>query len=78
VWFAAAWLAENAGVFLNVVALSVGAASVVVPLTGAERIFVRLLSLLFLRGVEVLTPRIVVGTALPVLGIYLVTALPGG
>jgi drug/metabolite transporter (DMT)-like permease len=37
-------------------------------------IFVLLLSFLFLRGIERLTARVVVGTVLIVLGVYLITA----
>jgi drug/metabolite transporter, DME family len=76
-YFVAAGVAENAAVFLNVMALSVGAVSVVAPLYGAAPIFVLLLSFLFLRGVESLSGRIVAGTILIVLGIYLITALSG-
>jgi uncharacterized membrane protein len=75
VHFVAAGVAENAGVFLTVVALSLGTVSVVTPLTGSAPIFVLLLSFLFLRGVETLTGRIVAGTVLIVLGVYLITAL---
>ena len=73
--FVAAGVAENAGVFLTVVALSLGTVSVVTPLTGSAPIFVLLLSALFLRDVETLTGRIVAGTILIVLGVYLITAL---
>jgi drug/metabolite transporter, DME family len=76
-WFVAAGVAENAGVFLNVVALGAGAVSIVAPLYGTAPIFVLLLSAMFLRGIETLTGRIVAGTLLIVLGIYLITALPG-
>jgi uncharacterized membrane protein len=73
-YFVAAGVAENAGVFLNVVALGRGTVSVVAPLYGSSPIFVLLLSYFFLRGVEVLGGRIVAGTALIVLGVYLITA----
>jgi DME family drug/metabolite transporter len=73
-YFVAAGVAENAGVFLNVVALGRGTVSVVAPLYGSSPIFVLLLSYFFLRGVEVLSGRIVAGTALIVLGVYLITA----
>jgi drug/metabolite transporter, DME family len=76
-WFVAAGVAENAGVFLNVVALGAGAVSVVAPLYGTAPIFVLLLSAVFLRGLETLTGRVVAGTLLIVFGIYLITALPG-
>jgi drug/metabolite transporter, DME family len=74
-YFVAAGLAENTSVFLTIVALSVGTVSVVMPLTGSAPIFVLLLSVLFLKGIDRLTPRIVLGTLLIVLGVYLVTAL---
>ncbi len=74
-YFVAAGVAENVGVFLTVVALGLGTVSVVTPLTGSVPIFVLLMSFLFLRGVETLTARIVAGTVLIVLGVYLITAL---
>jgi DME family drug/metabolite transporter len=74
-FFVAAGLAENAGVFLSVVALSVGTVSVVAPLSGSGPLFVLVLSFLFLRGVERLSARVVGGTLLIVLGVYLITAL---
>ncbi len=73
--FVAAGVAENTAVFLNVVALSLGTVSVVAPLYGTAPIFVLLLSFFFLRGVETLTGRVVLGTLLIVLGVYLITAL---
>lgn len=74
-YFVAAGLTENAAVFLNVVALSLGTVSVVAPLYGSAPIFVLFLSFFFLRGVETLSARVVVGTLLIVLGVYLITAL---
>ncbi len=76
-YFVAAGLAENAAVLLTVEALGAGAVSLVVPLTGTAPIFVLFLSFFFLRGVETLSGRIVLGTLLIVLGVFLVTALPG-
>jgi uncharacterized membrane protein len=73
--FVLAGLAENAAVFINIVALRLGTVSVVSPLYGTSPIFVLVLTLLCLRGVEVLTARIVAGTVLIVLGVYLLTAL---
>jgi uncharacterized membrane protein len=73
--FVAAGITENTGVFLTIVGLSLGAVSVVTPLTATGPIFVLLLSPIFLRGVEVLTTRVVVGTLLIVAGVYLITAL---
>src|SRR5262245_21642250 len=74
-YFVAAGIAENASVFLTVVALGLGTVSVVTPLTATAPIFVLFLSLLFLRGIERLSARIVIGTILIVLGVYLITAL---
>jgi len=76
-YFVAAGVLENAAVFLNIVALGMGTVSVVTPLYGSSPIFVLLLSFFFLRGVETLTARVVGGTVLIVLGIYLISALGG-
>ena len=76
-YFVAAGVAENAGVFLALVALSLGTVSVVAPLAGTAPIFVLLMSFVFLRGVERLTARVVLGTLCIVLGVYLITALQG-
>ena len=70
----AAGVTENAGVLLNVVALGAGAVTVVTPLVGTMPLFVLALSALFLRDVERLGARLVVGTLLIVLGVYLITA----
>lgn len=71
--FVLAGLTDNLGVFLTLVALQQGAVSVVAPLSGVSPIFVLLLSWLFLRGIERLTARVVTGTLLVVLGVYLIT-----
>jgi len=76
-YFTAAGLMENTSVFLTVVALGMGTVSVVTPLYGSSPIFVVLLSFFFLRDVEVLTARVVAGTVLIVLGIYLLSAWSG-
>jgi len=78
VHFIFAGLTENAGVFLTIVALSIGAVSVITPLTATTPIFVLILAHFFLKGVEVLTARVVAGTLLIVLGVYGITALAGG
>ena len=77
VYLVCAGLTENAGVFLTILALTSGAVSVVMPLTATTPIFVLFLSLIFLKGVEVLTARVVVGTVLIVLGVCLITMLAG-
>ncbi len=74
-YFVGAGLAENLSVFLTVVALGFGTVSVVTPLTSTSPIFVLLLSPILLRGLERITARIVMGTVLIVLGVYLITAL---
>lgn len=70
----AAGVTENAGVFILILALSYGSVSVVTPLLGASPLFVLLLTPLMLRGVEVLTARVVTGSLLIVAGVYLITA----
>jgi uncharacterized membrane protein len=77
VYLIAAGVTENLGVFLTIVALGHGAVSVVTPLTAAAPLFVLLFAPFFLRGVEVLTARVVVGTVLIVAGVCLITALAG-
>jgi uncharacterized membrane protein len=72
-----AGITENLGVFLTIVALGHGAVSVVTPLTAAAPLFVLFFTPIFLRGVEALTTRVVVGTLLIVAGVCLITALAG-
>jgi uncharacterized membrane protein len=74
-YFALAGVAENASVFLALLALQAGTVSVVTPLAGTAPIFALLLSHAFLRGVERVTGQVVLGTACIVLGVYLLTAL---
>ena len=74
-YFIAAGVAENGGVFLGLLALRLGTVSAVTPLSAAAPIFVLLMSPLFLRGVEPLTARVVLGTLSIVLGVYLISAL---
>jgi DME family drug/metabolite transporter len=66
---------ENVGVLLGILALRVGTVNVVAPLTGTMPLFVLALSWLFLSDVERMSTRLVVGTLLIVLGVYLITAL---
>ena len=77
IYFVFAGLAENTGVLLTIVALTLGAVSVVIPLTAAMPIFVLILSHFFLKGVEVITARVVAGALLIVLGVCVITALAG-
>jgi uncharacterized membrane protein len=72
-YFIVAGVTENAGVLLTVAALNLGTVSVVAPLSGAAPLFVLLMSFVFLKGVETLSGRVVLGTLLIVLGVYLLT-----
>lgn len=72
--FVGAGIAENAGVYLVLVALSLGSVSVVTPLAGTAPLFVLPMTFFFLRGVEKLTWKIVIGSTLIVLGVFLLTA----
>lgn len=73
-YFIAAGVAENAGVLLGIIALSLGEVSVVMPLSGTAPLFVLPMTFIFLRGVETLSWRVVLGATLIVLGIGLITA----
>jgi drug/metabolite transporter, DME family len=75
VYFMMAGVAENVGVFLLLEGLSRGTVSVVAPLASVSPIFVLALSFFFLRGIDILNRRIVLGTLLIVSGVYLITAL---
>ena len=72
--FIAAGLAENCGVLLILVALSLGQVSVVTPLSGTAPLFVLPMTFFFLKGVETLSWRVVLGAGLIVLGVGLLTA----
>ena len=72
--FVTAGIAENAGVYLVLEALCLGSVSVVAPLAGTAPLFVLGMAFLFLKGVEKLTWRIVAGTTLIVLGVFLLKA----
>lgn len=74
-YFMVAGVAENAGVFLLLEGLSIGTVSVVAPLASVSPIFVLALSFVFLRGIDIVNRRIVLGTLLIVSGVYLITAL---
>ena len=69
---------ENLGVLLVLVALSLVQVSVVTPFNGTAPLFVLALASLLLKDVERLTGRIVLGTVLIVLGVFLLTAVETG
>lgn len=75
VCFIAAGLAENIGVFMLLVALNFGQVNVVAPLASTGPIWALVMSLLFLRGIETVNLRVVIGGLLTVVGVYLITAL---
>jgi drug/metabolite transporter (DMT)-like permease len=71
-YFAAAGVLQAGALLAVYAALSMGLVAVVVPLYTSSPLFVLPLSALFLRGVERVTPRIVVGALAVVLGVVLV------
>ncbi len=71
-YFAAAGALQAAALLAVYAALSMGMVAVVVPLYTSSPLFVLPLSAVFLRGVERVTPRIVVGAVAVVLGVVLV------
>ena len=66
-------IAENTGVTILIVALGFGQVSVVTPLIGTAPLFVLLMSLLIPSGRRQLGWRVVGGTVLVVLGVFLLT-----
>ncbi len=68
-YFIGAGVAENTGVCLLIVALSLGQVSLVVPLSGTAPLFVLPMTWLFLRHLEQLTWRVVLGSILIVTGV---------
>lgn len=72
-YFIAGGIAENAGVFLVLVALGFGDVSVVTPLTGTAPLFVLLLAYLFPTATEKLRWRVVLGAVPIVLGVMLLS-----
>ena len=74
-YFVVAGLGENVGVLCVLIALSLGQVSVVTPLNGTAPLFVLVLAFFFLKDVERLTGRLVLGTVCIVLGVFLLTAV---
>jgi uncharacterized membrane protein len=72
-YFIGGGIAENSGVFLVLLALGFGDVSVVIPLAGTAPLFVLLLAYLFPTAAEKLSWRVVVGSALIVLGVVLLS-----
>jgi drug/metabolite transporter, DME family len=59
---------------LNFIALSQADVSVIIPLLNTTPLFTVLFSFLFLRGVETITPRIILGATLMVAGVITITS----
>jgi uncharacterized membrane protein len=73
-YFIGGGVLENAGVFLVLVALGLGEVSVVIPLAGTAPLFVLLLAFIFPSALTRLHWRVVLGAALIVLGVMLLTS----
>jgi DME family drug/metabolite transporter len=58
----------------NFIALSRADVSVIIPLLNTTPLFTVLFSLLFLRGMETITPRIILGASLMVAGVITITS----
>jgi drug/metabolite transporter, DME family len=58
----------------NFIALSRADVSVIIPLLNSTPLFTVLFSSLFLRGMETITPRIILGAALMVVGVITITS----
>jgi uncharacterized membrane protein len=72
-FFIGGGIAENAGVFLVLLALGFGDVSVVIPLAGTAPLFVLLLAYFFPSAAEKLSGRLVLGAGLIVLGVALLS-----
>jgi drug/metabolite transporter, DME family len=74
VFFSCAALIASGAQVANFIALARGELSVIIPLLNTTPLFTVLLSALFLRSVETINPRIVLGAVLMVAGVILITA----
>jgi drug/metabolite transporter, DME family len=72
-FFAAALIALSAQI-ANFIALSRADVSVIIPLLNTTPLFTVLFSSLFLRGMETITPRIILGATLMVAGVITITS----
>ncbi|MBI2359128.1 MAG: EamA family transporter, partial [Deltaproteobacteria bacterium] len=71
-WFFAAGMMNTAAVLSGFYALSLGKVVIVEPLVGTNPVLSLLLSAIFLKDLEVVTPRVIVGALCTVLGTVLV------
>jgi uncharacterized membrane protein len=72
-FFSAALVALSAQI-TNFIALSRADVSVIIPLLNTTPLFAVLFSGLFLRGMETVSPRILLGAILMVAGVVIITA----
>lgn len=73
-YFAAAGVFSAAGVMLMFQALSRGEVVIISPVLATNPLFTLVLAAIFLRGVERITPPIVVGAVLVVVGVVVLSA----
>ena len=71
--FALAGLAGSGGVLINYIALSVAPVVVVSPVLGVNPLVTLVLAALFLRGLERVTRRLMVGSGLVVIGVVCIS-----
>lgn len=71
--FSLAGIAGSAGVLINYIALSVAPIVVVAPVLGVNPLVTLVCAALFLRGMERITRRIVMGSVLVVIGVLCIT-----
>jgi uncharacterized membrane protein len=74
IFFFMAALVAVASQVLNFIALGNGELSVIIPLLNTTPLFTVLFSLLFLRGIETVNSRIILGAGLMVAGVVLITS----
>ncbi|MFQ5850275.1 MAG: DMT family transporter [Candidatus Binatia bacterium] len=74
-WFFAAGLASTTGMLSNFYALSLGRVVIVEPLVSTNPVLSVVLTAIFLKDVETVTPRIVVGAICTVAGTILIVML---
>ena len=72
--FSAAALTATTAQVLNFVALGHGQVSAIIPLLNTTPLFIVVFSKIFLRGVEKVTSRIIIGAILMVTGVVLITS----
>jgi uncharacterized membrane protein len=73
-FFLAAALVAVTAQILNFIALGRGQLSVIIPLLNTTPLFTVFFSLLFLRGIETVNSRIILGASLMVAGVVLITS----